>query len=182
MGVKLVSASGGSVELVAPATATNYTATMPANTGTVITTASTFAGTGPAFSAYLSTNQSVSSTVLTKVQLNSEAFDTNNNFDPVTNYRFTPTVAGYYQFSYSVYSYNAMTAMSTRLAKNGTVVAWAESVGGGSYSAAATGSALIYMNGSTDYIELYCAITGTSPAFFGRSDLTYLQGVLVRAA
>ena len=37
MGVKLVSASGGSVELVAPATATNYTQTLPANSGTVLT-------------------------------------------------------------------------------------------------------------------------------------------------
>lgn len=36
MGVKLLSASAGSVELVAPATASNYTATMPAGTGTVV--------------------------------------------------------------------------------------------------------------------------------------------------
>lgn len=36
MGVKLVSASAGSVELVAPATASNYTATMPAATGNVV--------------------------------------------------------------------------------------------------------------------------------------------------
>lgn len=36
MGVKLVSASAGSVEIVAPATASNYTATMPAGTGNVV--------------------------------------------------------------------------------------------------------------------------------------------------
>jgi hypothetical protein len=36
MGVKLVSASAGSVEIVAPTTASNYTATMPAGTGTVV--------------------------------------------------------------------------------------------------------------------------------------------------
>ena len=35
MGVKLVSSSAGSVEIVAPATASNFTATMPAGTGTV---------------------------------------------------------------------------------------------------------------------------------------------------
>lgn len=35
MGVKLVSASGGSVEINPPATASNYTATMPAGSGTV---------------------------------------------------------------------------------------------------------------------------------------------------
>ena len=36
MGVKLVSASAGSVEIVAPTTASNYTATMPAVTGNVV--------------------------------------------------------------------------------------------------------------------------------------------------
>lgn len=36
MGVKLVSASAGSVEIVAPTTASNYTATLPATTGTVM--------------------------------------------------------------------------------------------------------------------------------------------------
>jgi len=36
MGVKLVSASAGSVEIVAPTTASNYTATMPAGTGNVV--------------------------------------------------------------------------------------------------------------------------------------------------
>jgi len=35
MGVKLVSASGGSVEINPPATASSFTATMPAGTGTV---------------------------------------------------------------------------------------------------------------------------------------------------
>lgn len=40
MGVKLAAALGGSVELVSANTASNYTATMPANTGTVVTTGS----------------------------------------------------------------------------------------------------------------------------------------------
>ena len=36
MGVKLVSSSAGSVELVAPVTASNFTATMPVGTGSVV--------------------------------------------------------------------------------------------------------------------------------------------------
>ena len=36
MGVKLVSASAGSVEIVAPATALNYTATLPTGSGTLV--------------------------------------------------------------------------------------------------------------------------------------------------
>ncbi len=38
MGVKLVSSSAGSVEIIAPTTAFNYTATMPAATGNVVLT------------------------------------------------------------------------------------------------------------------------------------------------
>ena len=54
----------------------------------------------PAFEAYLSSNQSVSDNAVTKVQFNTELFDTNNTYDNSTNYRFTPGVAGKY-FIYS---------------------------------------------------------------------------------
>ena len=54
---------------------------------------------GPAFFAYRTSTQSVTAGVTTKVQLNGELFDTHGCFDSTTNYRFTPTVAGYYQFN-----------------------------------------------------------------------------------
>jgi hypothetical protein len=41
MGVKLAAASGGSIELVPTNTASNFTVTVPAGTGTMLTTAST---------------------------------------------------------------------------------------------------------------------------------------------
>lgn len=45
MGVKLVSSGGGSVEINPPATASNFTATMPAGTGTVIVSTAVSAST-----------------------------------------------------------------------------------------------------------------------------------------
>ena len=48
----------------------------------------------PAFSAYRLTDQSVTGSTWTKVQLGTEEFDTANAFDSSTNYRFTPQVAG----------------------------------------------------------------------------------------
>jgi len=45
MGVKLVSTSGGSVEVVAPATASSFTATMPATTGNVLVSTAVSAST-----------------------------------------------------------------------------------------------------------------------------------------
>ena len=50
----------------------------------------------PAFEAYLSSSQSVSDNVQTKVQIDTKVFDTNNAYDNSTNYRFTPGVAGKY--------------------------------------------------------------------------------------
>ena len=61
-------------------------------------------GATPAFSAKRTSNQAAGATgVYTKIQFNVEEFDTTNAFDSVTNYRFQPTVAGYYQMSASCY-------------------------------------------------------------------------------
>jgi len=174
MGVKLVSASAGSVEIVAPTTASNYTATMPAKTGNVMLD-------GPAFSAYLSATQTVSSATFTKVTINTEEFDTNSNYDNATNYRFTPTVAGYYQVSGTL---NAATTANVlqivTIYKNGTEFKRGVSVvpvNGGLVNV----SALVYLNGSTDYIELYGYInTGTS--FTSGSTITYFQAAMIRGA
>jgi hypothetical protein len=53
----------------------------------------------PAFSAYASAQQTVSNATFTQVALQAEEFDTNNNFASNT---FTPTIAGYYQFNFSI--------------------------------------------------------------------------------
>lgn len=63
------------------------------------------AGTGPAFSAYQSTQQTgISVGVFTKVNLQTEEFDTNSCFDTSTS-TFTPNVAGYYQVSGTVWNH-----------------------------------------------------------------------------
>jgi hypothetical protein len=55
----------------------------------------------PAFEAYLSANQNLTDNVNTKIQFDTELFDTDSCYDNVTNYRFTPNVAGkYYSLFY----------------------------------------------------------------------------------
>ena len=63
-----------------------------------------FGGTNtPAFQAKLSSsNQSVANNTYTKVQFNTELFDTDNAYDHSTNYRFTPGVAGKYVLTANV--------------------------------------------------------------------------------
>jgi hypothetical protein len=139
---------------------------------------------GPAFSASFVGTQSVTSNSITKVTLNTKQFDTANAFDATTNYRFTPLVAGYYQFSYVV-SGNAnagtCTANNALLYKNGSELIAQYATSSGIYpvsvnTIASSGAILTYMNGSTDYVELYGKVIGTSPFI----NTAYLTGVLIR--
>lgn len=139
------------------------------------------AGTGPAFSAYPSGTQSVTSGVYTKVICNTEEFDTANAFDSTTNYRFQPTVAGYYQVNGCV-SPNGTSTSSCVAAiyKNGAAAKYGPYIQ--TINANSAASALIYMNGSTDYIELYAYITATVASLGNGASSTYFQASLVRAA
>jgi len=144
------------------------------------------AGTGPAFSAvWTGAAQSISSSTFAKAQVSSELFDTNSNYDNTT-YRFTPTVAGYYQLNATV-AFNSSSGGATRIIasfyKNGS-----EFLRGNymqpynSSSGCATVSGLIYLNGSTDYVELYGYMTATSPQIGGNANETSFNGFLARAA
>jgi len=170
-------ASGtGTLTIAAPNTNSDFTLTLPTQTGTLMAN-------GPAFSVYLSANQSVSNTTATKIALNTEEFDTANCFDSTTNYRFTPTVAGYYQFNgLCVNSGTSITNNWFRLYKNGT--AYSSGLGGGVTSGYLTLNDLVYLNGTTDYVEFYGLITATSPVFVGSTvpTLTKVSGALVRSA
>ena len=68
------------------------------------------------------TNQTIPSGVNTKIQLNAESYDSQGEFDPTTNYRFTAQKAGYYEVIISVVCYppagNFLHII--RLYKNGT--------------------------------------------------------------
>lgn len=143
--------------------------------------ASGVAGTGPAFSATPTTTQSVTSGIYTKVNFGTENFDTNNNF---ASSRFTPTVAGYYFISGSIYSVStaAATYIWALIYKNGglafvgnlnTPVTTVDGVG--------TVNGLVYMNGSTDYVEMYCYLVGTSPVI-QTGVTTVFSGFLARGA
>ena len=143
-------------------------------------------GVAPAFSAYSTNAQSLSDNTTTKIQVNTERFDTNNNFDNATNYRFTPTVAGYYQINGQI----ALNGSSTGYAraaifKNGSNYAEGTSSPNNNITGAeSTVSSVIYLNGSTDYVELYCYLyTGAGAVTLQNTTaVNYLNGSLVRGA
>ena len=168
-------ASGtGSMTVLAPNTNSNQTITLPDATGTVMVS-----GNMPAFSAYQNSAQTLSAATLTKIQFQAKEFDTANAFDSATNYRFTPQVAGYYQFNFAIAVGVVATTILLNLYKNGT--SFKVGFSSASNLASATMSALIYCNGSTDYVEAYAQVTA-SQTLFASATYTYLQGSLVRAA
>jgi len=140
----------------------NINATGTKDATTFLRGDNTFAGTNiPAFEVYRSTDQIITNLTATKVQFDTEVFDTDNVYDNATNYRFTPTVAGKY-FVYSqlemidtLGTYN-LSQVNIDLRKNGSVIRNNQMY----FNALAyTHTASIYgsidMNGTTDYLEIF---------------------------
>ena len=73
--------------------------------------------------AIMSTNQTIPTAVATKVQFSTETYDGLGEYDPVTNFRFTASVAGYYSVYARVFYANlawlAGQGISLYLYKNG---------------------------------------------------------------
>ena len=140
-----------------------------------ITTAAS--GAGPAFSAWQDQIQALSSGTVTKLTFTTEEFDTNNCF---TSSTFTPTVAGYYQVSAGMAFSSAASTAILYIFKNGSVDKFLTNTTPNTVSGI-NGSALIYCNGSTDYLELY-AFASVGQNLVNEPNRTYFQAVMVRAA
>jgi len=153
--------------------------------------ASGVATTGPAFFAYLNTNQPCPNDGSTRViQISVENFDTNSCFN-TSNYRFTPNVAGYYQINLSANIDDATVGdfgdILFAIRKNGTIFhnTGVIRIAAGSAEFAMSGSVLIQMNGTSDYIEavaIHGFGTAGSAILVGGSNRTYMSGFLARSA
>ena len=171
--------TSGSVTLSSPAVSGTTTLTLPVQTGTVMVN-------GPAFSAYMSATQSISNTTVTKLTFNTENFDTNSNYDNATNYRFTPTVAGYYQFSARIATASSAIGITyIYIGKNNdTSIGLNSAAGNNASGITVSTSGILYMNGSTDYVEAFTYQSTGGSATMGSTSSGYanFQGALVRSA
>jgi hypothetical protein len=129
-------------------------------------------GNGPAFAAVADGSQNIPATP-TKILFQTERFDTNNNF---ASSRFTPTVAGYYQFNAGLAASTASSQCGVYIQKNGVTQASLFLADSSSFC-----SCLMYMNGTTDYAEAF-GFLGT-PGLTSNADFggTQFSGALVRA-
>jgi hypothetical protein len=128
----------------------------------------------PAFLAYRTTAQSLTTNTDTKVQWNTEDFDTNNCYDNSTNYRFTPNVSGKYLVTHCLTVNNSsgvnVDALFVEIWKNGSSsyptiyrqglnsVTTANDFNEISFCV----SKIFELNGSTDYVEAYVHAAGTN--------------------
>jgi hypothetical protein len=170
--------TSGSVTISSPAVSGTTTLTLPTTSGTVLTSASTTTGATPAFSAYANAGQSLSSATATKILYGIEEFDTNNNF---ASSRFTPTVAGYYQINAQSQPNDSYTGSWIAIYKNGSLHRYGNFYLGGATYGGAVVSSLVYLNGSTDYVEIYVLFNGGQPIASG-PQFTYFNGFLARSA
>jgi hypothetical protein len=194
MSIVLVGSTSGSCTLQEQAVAGTTVLTLPTTSGTVLTSTSPSSDlpssiNGPAFSAYATSNQTLASLTLTKIQFNTEEFDTASAYDNATNYRFTPLVAGYYQITMTAGvattgSSVANTQLVCGIYKNGSIFKFGgQTLLNNTYDMLSTISTLIYLNGTTDYVEGYLRqISGGSLTTAAGQSVCYFQGVLVRGA
>jgi hypothetical protein len=152
------------------------------------------AGTGPAFSAWLS-SQSVTQDTNARMSFNNEFFDTascyNNTgstVDGIPAYAFLPNVAGYYQVNVNclwlsyTYSGSANSYVALSLFKNNS--GFTEYSRPNFVNGNTGGSSIIYLNGTTDYITTSwyasnggCTLVGNNGSYFSN-----FSAVLVKAA
>jgi hypothetical protein len=166
----------------AVALATQVSGTLPvANGGTGLT-----AG-GPTFSAYVPANFAIANSTDTKVPYSVEDWDTASCYD-TTNYRFTPTVAGYYQVNAALFinpPAGATSGYILLLYKNGGEYKLLDRDQFEIYfNQLASGSAIVYLNGTTDYIEIFIFQNSGGSLNFGYngSAQNYFQASLARTA
>jgi hypothetical protein len=99
-----------------------------------------------------------------KIQFTTEVVDSQNWFDNVTNFRFQPTESGYYFFSLFVRAAGNAESPQAQIRKIGSAALT------GTYSPAGMGvgaachttaSGIIFLNGSTDYVEAFVYLPAT---------------------
>jgi hypothetical protein len=140
---------------------------------------------GPAFRAYVDSNQTIVQGAQRKVTFGTENFDTDGCFGSST---FTPTVEGYYQFNATVRisGTSGTGEVMLILYKNGTEYARGTNEAGteqGVSFYSMSVSDIAYANGTTDNFEVYIQqSSGGDRTTTAGSAISHFSGVMVRGA
>ena len=163
--------------------------TVPADSGTLLTSVSSIIpNANVAFSVNKTVSQSISSATETKVTFDAATFNIDSCFD-LTNNRFVPPVAGYYQFTFHCQmDYIGSSRGLAYLFIGGVkqdVIEQANNSSASTYPSFIMNS-LVYLNGSSDYVEIYVEQqSGSSKNLYGDTLRDYASsfgGILLRTA
>ena len=147
--------------------------------GTAQTALSNIETSVPAFSAYQSTAQSLPQAIFTKLQFQTKEFDVGTYFDAATNFRYQPLIAGYYQVS-GGFGVSGTAQLALIIYKNGGTYKGIFNTGATANTA--NGSALVFLNGTTDYIELFGFQGAAAQNISIGIGNTYFQAIMIKAA
>jgi hypothetical protein len=114
-----------------------------------------------------------------KIELDSASIDTDNAF---SDGKFQPKVAGHYQVNTCVHQACNPTATQIvgSLYKNGEVYSYGTNYHTSATASVSTGSDVVYLNGTTDYLELYGYLKSTGDCGVrGGIEMSHLSAVLV---
>jgi hypothetical protein len=175
--------TSGSVTLSSPAVSGTTTLTLPTKT-------STLSIDGPTFSASQSTAQTISGFSL--VQYQTKDWDTagafNNTGSTVTlngisvpSYAYAPNIAGYYMVNASVLANSATSGMFVGIQKNASVYQYGTNFPSGTSLYNGVLSTIIYLNGTSDYIQFY-AYFNTTGLTANDATKTWFNAAFLRSA
>jgi len=143
----------------------------------------------PAFRAKKTASQNITGATFTKLTFDTADFNVGNCYDTSTS-RFTPTVAGYYNISAGIGTEGPGSTISRiiiMLYKNGASsgsylndIQWAS--GSTSQGYVFNGSDLTYLNGTSDYIEVYTYIGWSGNQAIAGLGNTRFSAFLARSA
>ena len=130
------------------------------------------------FKAYRNAAYTPANSATTKYPFDAESFDTNNNYDAVTNYRYTCPVSGFYYFGGHMQSGTTSGRLLLMLYKNGAehhrftddTIPTAQETHGGSTIVQATAG---------DYFEFYYYVVTPSAATVGSALHNSFEGFLI---
>ena len=200
--IRLHGSSSGYMEIAPPAAGSSATVTLPNSAGEILlsdgsaasltqipaanivgvctsglTKTGGFGGTNtPAFSVYRSGTQAIANNTATKVQYNTENFDTDNTFDNSTNYRFTPAFSGksFLVASIRLYGTDDFNNYTLEIHKNGTAILRQQNSHWHYESAQVSG---IVTHDNDDYFEVFVTQqSGSSLDVMSGSEITYFMG------
>jgi hypothetical protein len=171
---KIQSGAVTDAKIASGITSSKLTGALPAIDGSALTGIVTHS-TAPAFYATVSSDTALSAAAYTVAPLDTEEFDTHSFFNTST-YRFTPTIAGYYQFGITFGTTSSQTHL-LQIRKNGSGSGVTLHYDFGSTRFTSNAATLISLNGSTDYVEFIVRTENSSTL---RASDTRAYGYLVR--